>query len=184
MLSYGSQEWLEDEALQAGGPKRFPCPKCKALPRQGCVGPGRRTVLTHKERDAVWRDYCYRAPYVLAWLQDMAVPWFEVAIKDYLLSGKRPKRRRTDIQIAERRLDDALRLLRFPQPPPQRTRPEDAGVHEGGLEAVPVGGAAVVPPAAGSSAEDEDGRELAVRQKIHGHPSSSAWEGSIGQGGR
>lgn len=112
MLTYGSKEWLLDEAHRATGAiRRFPCPRCKRKKGERCVRPGGyREVRTHPEREALWKEYCYDAPKKLAWLEAQGLPWLDYVISEYLISGKRPKRRKIDIGIAERRLEE-IRLI-------------------------------------------------------------------------
>lgn len=67
--------------------------------------------MTHNERDALWKAYCHQAPRILAWMESMALPYFEVVIEDYLVGKLRPKRRRVDIEIAQKRLIEMRMLL-------------------------------------------------------------------------
>lgn len=108
----GRREWLMSEGRHLAGPRRFACPKCKAEPQKACrSASGYREVNTHREREELWREYQFRAPEILAWVEAMLLPWVDHAVNDYLVGGKRDKRRAKDIEITQSRIEDAKFLL-------------------------------------------------------------------------
>lgn len=113
MISVGTKEFVLHEASGFHGPiRKFACPRCKRKKGERCVRPGGyQEVRTHQDREALWRDYCAEAPTRLAWLEGMALPWFQHVIEEYLIAGKRSKRRKIDIAIAQRRLEEARLVL-------------------------------------------------------------------------